>query len=88
MQKKLKKSGKNISAVEVQNISQHAIWILVNNKEFFLPFTEYPWFKNATIDQICMVELLHKKHLRWPSLDVDLEIESLQHPGAYPLMYK
>ena len=26
--------------------------------------------------------------IEWPDLDVDLEIESLQHPECYPLVIK
>lgn len=88
MQKKSKKPGTNISTAEVQNISKHGIWILVDDKEFFLSFTQYPWFYNATISQIYDLKYQRGKHLRWKSLDVDLDIESLKHPEAYPLQYK
>lgn len=88
MPKKLQKPGKNTSfKAEVQNISQQGIWIWVINKEFFLPFTQFPWFKKATIEQIYNLELFHGKHLHWPTLDIDIDLESLKHPEAYPLMY-
>lgn len=80
--------GKNISEVEIQNISSHGIWLYVQGKEFFLPFGEYPWFKNATIADIHFVELLGPHHLHWPALDVDIELESLEQPEKYPLVYK
>lgn len=88
MAKKLKKPGKSTLIAEVQNISNHGIWILIDNREFFLSFTQYPWFQQATIDQIYDMHFYHGKHLHWPSLDVDLEVESLQYPDAYPLIYK
>ena len=89
MLKKLKKPGKNIlTKAEIQNISKHGIWILVNDQEFFLQFTKYPWFQAATINQIYDVKLYHNKHLHWPLLDIDLDIESLKYPEAYPLKYK
>ena len=88
MKKTLKKSGKNISVAEVQNISQHGIWILVDQEEFFLDFSNYPWFQDATINQIYDVQYFHQKHLHWPALDVDLEVDSLRYPAAYPLVYK
>jgi Protein of unknown function (DUF2442) len=88
MQKKSKKLGKSISkSAEVQNISSHGIWILINSKEFFLPFAEFPWFLKATIAQIYNLELFHGHHLHWPDLDIDIDIESLEHPEAYPLKY-
>jgi hypothetical protein len=87
MQKKLKKLGKNISKAEIQNISDKGIWVLVNEQEFFMPFKEFPWFLKATIEQIYNLELFHGKHLHWPDLDVDIDIESLENPELYPLIY-
>jgi len=88
MQKKLKSRGKNILKAEVLSISQWGLWLFVEDQEFFLPHSEYPWFKDASIRQICNVELHHGKHLHWPILDIDLELDSLKNPAAYPLTYK
>ena len=95
MPKKLKKPGKNISAnknksklaAEIQNISNQGIWILVNTKEFYMPFTKFPWFLKATIEQIYDVELFHEHHLHWPALDIDIDIESLKNLEQYPLKF-
>jgi hypothetical protein len=80
--------GKSTSHVEVLNISPHGIWILVKDREYFLPYDEYPWFTKAKIAEIQKVELLHGSHLHWPDLDLDLELESIQSPERYPLIYK
>ena len=61
---------------------------MVYDKEYFLTFAQYPWFKEARIDQIQNVELIHDDHLHWPDLDVDLEISSLDNLEKYPLTYK
>jgi len=82
------KLGTNTSVAEVSNISAHGFWLLIQNREYFLPFDEYPWFKNAKISQILNVKLNHDHHLHWPDLDVDLELESLAKPTKYPLIYK
>jgi hypothetical protein len=34
------------------------------------------------------VRLLNRVHLHWPDLDIDLEVQSLEHPDQYPLQYK
>ena len=78
--------GKSTSPVEVTNISQHGFWLLLNDKEFFLPFTEFPWFKEATVGNIVHVELPSSSHLYWPDLDVDLAVESIRHPEQFPLI--
>ena len=80
--------GNGILAVEVTNVSQQGLWVFIQNREYFLEYTLYPWFRNATIAQIMNVELLHDIHLYWPDLDVDLEIQSLENPQEYPLISK
>ena len=80
--------GKSTSPAEVQDISRNGIWLLVRGKEYFLAYTDYPWFKEAKRAEIYDLKLLHETHLRWPALDVDLELESLQQPDKYPLVYK
>jgi hypothetical protein len=85
---KSKSPGSSTSTAEVLNISGHGIWVFVGGQEYFLPFDEYPWFKEARISQIQNVKLLRGHHLHWPDLDVDLELESLEEPERYPLVYR
>ncbi|MFH0908711.1 MAG: DUF2442 domain-containing protein [bacterium] len=85
---KSQKLGENISKPEVTHISSHGFWLYVAEREYFLPFVQYPWFKNATVENILNVTLQHGAYLRWPNLDVDLELESLKHPEKYPLVYR
>ena len=82
---KSKKHGKSTSSVEVSHISVHGLWLLVNDTECFLPFAEFPWFKKATVQDVHNVKLLHEHHLYWPSLDIDLELESILNLEHYPL---
>lgn len=81
------KNGKTIS-VSVENITPFGIWLLVKNKEYFLSYSEYPYFENQTLKDIHNVQLLHGFHLYWPKLDVDLEIDNLENPEKYPLRAK
>jgi len=74
--------------VEIQGISPHGFWLLVGEKEYFLDFENYPWFKEAKVAQIFNVTLLHQHHLLWNELDVDLDIESLETPERFPLISK
>jgi hypothetical protein len=85
---KSSRTGTSISKeIEVFNISSHGLWLYVNGKEYFLSYQEYPWFRDAKVKEIFDVVLLHGIHLYWPQLDVDLEIDSLDHPDQYPLRY-
>ena len=80
--------GKNTSTVEVTNISAHGVWLLTDDKELFMPYDEFPWFKNATIAQVTNVEEPQKGHFYWPDLDVDLTVDIIEHPERYPLKAK
>lgn len=80
--------GKSTSGVEVQHISAHGFWLFVEPtaKEYFLPFSEFPWFKQATIADILAVEFERDHILHWPKLDVDLDLCQLEDPKRYPLV--
>jgi len=80
------KRGRNTSGPEITSISEHGFWILYKGKEYFLPFKQFPWFKNANVQQISEVQLWHNKHLYWPSLDVDLSFNIIEHPEKYNLI--
>jgi hypothetical protein len=85
---KSQKRGKNISECEVLNVSPNGVWLLANDHEYFLPHEKFPWFRNARIAQICNVEMQAQGHLHWPDLDVDLDLDSIQSPEKYPLVFK
>ena len=74
------------SAVEVTNISRHGFWLLLDEEELLLPFEQFPWFKSATVEQIINVEQPSAEHLYWPALDVDLAVQSIRQPEAFPLI--
>lgn len=77
--------GLTTSAVEVTHISSHGIWLLVADREHLLPFDHFPWFRDAPVVKILNVEEPSPGHFRWPELDVDLGIESIEHPERFPL---
>jgi Protein of unknown function (DUF2442) len=72
--------------VEVTNVSVHGFWLLLDDEELAVPFAEFPWFKSATIEQLSDVQRPTPNHLYWPQLDVDLAVESLRDPSAFPLV--
>ncbi len=80
--------GTTTSPAEVTNISRHGFWLLIDERELFLPFDEYPWFKRAAVEAILRVEQPRPGHLHWPDLDVDLSVDSIEHPERYPLKAK
>jgi hypothetical protein len=51
-----------------------------------VPFKDFPWFQDATVRQIANVLLPSPHHLYWPDLDIDLAVESIEHPERFPLV--
>src|SRR5919197_2433238 len=82
------KLGKRTSSVEVTNVSKHGFWLLIGTNERFVPFEQFPWFRDAPIGQLLNLELPSAHHLYWPDLDVDIAIDSIDHPERFPLVSK
>lgn len=78
--------GTSTLAVEVTHVSRHGFWVLAGDEELFLPFEQFPWFRQATIENITTVERPSADHLYWPLLDLDLSIQSIRDPEAFPLV--
>ena len=76
------------SAAEVTNVSTHCFWLLLGDEELAVPFSEFPWFKKATIEQLSDVERPTEDHLYWPQLDIDLSVQSIRNPASFPLVSK
>jgi hypothetical protein len=85
---KSKKLGKRTSDAEITNVSKHGFWLLIGEKERFLAFEQFPWFRDAPIGHLLNVELASPRHLYWPDLDVDIAVESIDHPERFPLVSK
>ena len=70
---------------EVTNVSGHCFWLLLGDEELAVPYADFPWFRKAMIEQISDVQRPTQDHLYWPQLDVDLSVESIRNPDAFPL---
>ena len=77
--------GITTSACEVTHVSRHGFWLLLGDEELLVPFEPFPWFRKATIEQLSNVEWPTPDHLYWPLLDIDLSVESIRNPAAFPL---
>lgn len=78
--------GDDTSSVEVSGISAHGVWLLVGDRELFLSFKEFPWFRDAAVADVLNVERPQPHHLYWPALDIDLAVDSILEPERYPLI--
>ncbi|MDE2322080.1 MAG: DUF2442 domain-containing protein [candidate division NC10 bacterium] len=80
--------GKNTSPVEVTNISSHGVWLLAGERELFLSYEDFPWFKDVPVGKVLTVEEPTPGHFYWPDLDIDLTTEMIEHPERFPLKSK
>ena len=78
----LSTNGKNTLVVEISHIS---VWLLTNRKELFMPYEDFPWFKNQTVNAIMNVEEISEGHFYWKDIDVDLTEDMIEHPEKFPL---
>ncbi len=79
--------GIAISDSEVTSIDPRGFWLLVDDCEYFIPFADYPVFWSASVDQIFAFERLSLSQFHWPDLDADIELDALEHPEQYPLVW-
>jgi hypothetical protein len=80
--------GTDTSVSEVTNIAQHGFWLLVDDREYFVPFTDYPIFRAATVAEIYAVERIGPDQFFWPALDADVELNALAYPESHPLVFR
>ena len=80
--------GVSTSEIEVSLVSSKGFWLLLGDEELFVAYADFPWFKQATVEQVTTVERPSADHLYWPLLDVDLSVASIRDPASFPLISK
>jgi hypothetical protein len=85
---KSEKLGTDTYPAEIANISALGFWVFLGDRELFVPFQEFPWFADAPVSKILNVHRPQEDHLYWPDQDVDLAVESLEHPERFPLVWR
>jgi hypothetical protein len=71
----------------VTSISGHGVWLMRDDRERFLAFRRVPWFRSATVARSFDLSAPASQHLCWPDPDVDLSVDSIEHPARYPLEF-
>ncbi len=77
-------SSIRFSHAVVTSISPNGFWLQFRDEELYLAFVEFPRFEHATVAQICRVQCVSASRLYWPDIDVDLGIEAIRNPVAFP----
>lgn len=84
---KSRNAGVSTADVEVTSISRHGFWLYLGGRELFVDFREFPWFADAPVKHLTNVRWPSPDHLHWPVLDIDLSVESIEHPEKFPLHF-
>jgi hypothetical protein len=58
----------------------------VGCRKLHLAYTDFPWFKDATIARVTRVERPSPDHAYWPELDIDFAVDSIRDPTKLPLV--
>jgi hypothetical protein len=83
---KSRQRGRNTSECNVLGVTEFGLWLLFGKSEYYLSHKDFPFFRHAPLVDVMLVEVVSATHLRWPKLDVDLDIDSLSFPERYPLV--
>ena len=86
-----KTNGTTTSAnnrAEVTHISRNGLILWVKDREYYLPYDKFPWFKRAAVDDVFNVQLLGRERIRWDALDVDLSLSIIANRDKSPLVSK
>jgi len=86
--KTISKQNTERTSVNVHSIMPDGIFLTVSGNDYYVSYNRLPWFKDAKISDIFNVEMIGDYAIRWDTLDVDIEIDSLKYPERYPLVMK
>ena len=69
---------------EVKMVTSEGLCLIVEDKEYFAAFADFPYLAALPSTQIFDVEYCGHGHIRWNEADIDLNTKILAHPEAYP----
>ena len=70
---------------EVKMVTSEGLCLIVEDKEYFAAFADFPYLAELPSTQIFNVEYCGHGHIRWDYADIDLHTKILAHPEDYPL---
>ena len=82
------KNGKNTSIFEITGITKHGIWFILDDKEYFIPFKDYPMLKRLSVEDLLNASFSPPEHIYWEKNDIDIELSALENPEKYNLTYE
>lgn len=83
-----KKPSSQDTSASVLMINDKGQMISVQGQDYFISYNRIPWMRNASIADALNVQMCGRNAIEWPSLDVELETDSMKRPERYPLIMK
>jgi len=74
------------SGVEFLDVAPGGFRLRIDGRKHCLLFEHFPWFRDASTAELATIERPTPTHFRWPLLDVDLTLDSIERPERYPLV--
>lgn len=59
----------------IRSDDNSGIRVLINEKVYFLPYSDYPVFEHADTRDIANLQEDRFGNLHWPALDADIELD-------------
>ena len=78
--------GPGTFPVELGEVSVDSFVVNLGNEVLRVAYADFPWFRGVAIADLKNLERPSPDHLYWPSLDIDLAVESVRHPERFPLV--
>lgn len=72
-----KKGAPGVLRAEVTGADKLGIWLTVNGAPFFVAHEKAPWLRDPAVRRMLNLDLPNGLHLRWDSLDVDIDVDAL-----------
>jgi hypothetical protein len=65
------------AGAEVVQIAPDGLKVRAGSQEYFLDYRDFPWLENAPVGHVLHVDLSDPDHLRWPDLNVEIDLGAL-----------
>ena len=79
------RNGRNTHPISIGAVTPRGFSLVLGERKLFLSFAQFPWFREFTLRELTNVRRPSPEHLRWPEFDIDLGVDSIEHPERYPL---
>ena len=71
------KDSRNLLHAEITGADKLGIWLTINGAPYFVAHEKAQWLRDPAVRRILNINLPNGFHLRWDSLDLDIDVDAL-----------